>query len=206
MDLFYTAPINNGVSIAILWQYFNAGVFVDYSFYVWTPTAGQTWDDFEAAALAAQASYASGHSYTVANAQMWYGHVQTALSIPMYVNGVAKTGYSAATGSAVVAGGSGVARFYIDENNDGSGAALFSEVFADSVQAYVLNASNVYIPSAVSVDASRKYVDITFKQQTFSSSNALITLLGGLASFLTGATFGAAPNGTAVKILVLGKK
>lgn len=126
--------------------------------------------------------------------------------VPMYVNGVAKTGYSAASGSATVAGGSGVARFYLDSNNDGTGTALYSEVYPTTVQAYVLNSANVYIPSAVTVDGSRKYIDITMKQQAFSSSNALISLIGGLASFITGQTFGAAPNGTAINVLVIGKQ
>lgn len=120
--------------------------------------------------------------------------------VPMYVNGVAKTGYSAATGTATVAGGGGVARFYLDSNNDGTGTALYSEVYANSVQAYVLNSSNVFIPSAVSVDGALKYVDITIKQQAFTGIQVVgINVLGSAA-------LGAAANGTVINVLVIGKK
>lgn len=168
-------------------------------------------------------SYSTSHSYGVgANSIIWSYYDKSLVAqdiaaatsslatqmatVPMYVNGVAKTGYSAASGTATVAGGSGVARFYLDSNNDGTGTALYSEVYATTVQAYVLNSANVYIPSAVSVDGSRKYVDITMKQQAFSSTNALVSLLGALASFVTGQTFGAAPNGTVLNVLLIGKQ
>lgn len=119
--------------------------------------------------------------------------------VPMFVSGVAKTGTFAVTGAPSVAGGAGVARFYIDSNGDGTGTAP-SEVYTDSLQAVVWNSANVYIPSAVSVDASKEYIDVTLKQQAFSG----ITVVG--INVLGSAALNNAPNGTTVRCFVIVKK
>lgn len=72
MDVFFTAPIDNGVNIATIYQYFNGGVYTDYSFSLFLPTTGQTIADLEVAALASEVSYRTAHSYTVSNLQKWY--------------------------------------------------------------------------------------------------------------------------------------
>jgi hypothetical protein len=72
MDLFFTAPIDNGVNLVYIWMYFNAGSYVDFSFVLFIPTAGQTRLDLEAAGTTAHTTYASAHSYTVTNIQKWY--------------------------------------------------------------------------------------------------------------------------------------
>lgn len=120
-------------------------------------------------------------------------------ALPTLVSGVAKTGTFFVTGSPTVAGGSGVVRFYIDSNGDGTGTAP-SEVYASSLQTVVVNGSNLFVPSVVSVDTNRKYIDVTMLRQNFTS-----TLLS-LVNVLTGATLGSAPNGTTINCLVLVKK
>lgn len=116
--------------------------------------------------------------------------------LPMYVSGVAKTGYYAVVGAPSVSGGSGVARFYIDTNGDGTGTAP-SAVFTSSLNAMVLNSSNVFVPASITVDTSRKYIDISMKYQTFGTG------LAGLLSVITSAVISAAPNGTVVNCFVL---
>lgn len=69
MDKFFTAPIDNGSTIGYIWQYFSTGVGVDSSFYIATPTAGETEAQFEAAGLAASITYDTTHSYTITNTQ-----------------------------------------------------------------------------------------------------------------------------------------
>lgn len=201
MDLFYTSPIFNATSLAMLWQYFTVGASTDYSFLVWVPTAGQTWDDFEAAAAAAQAAYATAQGYSITNNEPWYEHVLTAVgaALPMYVNGVAKIGTFPVVASPSVAGGSGVVRFYIDSNGDGTGTAP-SEVYAGSLQAVVVNSTTVYQISSVSVDTNRKYIDITMRALTFATG------LAGLISVVTGASLANAANGTVVNCFVVVKK
>lgn len=120
-------------------------------------------------------------------------------ALPMLVSGVAKANTYPIVGAPSVAGGAGVARFFIDSNGDGTGTAP-SAVFASSLQAVVVNASNVYIPSSVTVDTNRKYIDVGLKELTFAS-----TILS-LINVLTGASLGAAPNATVVNCFVLVQK
>lgn len=148
----------------------------------------------QTAVLNAIATYATGASYTVVN------NVGLPISIPpMLVGGVAKSGYYPVVGTATVAAGAGVARFYIDSNGDGTGTAP-SEVESTSLQAVVLNTSNVFMPASITVDTNRKYIDITMYRLSFTS-----TLLS-LINVLTGATLGAATNGTVVNCLVFVKQ
>lgn len=129
---------------------------------------------------------------------VWLFDTVTAIP-PMLVGGVAKSGYYPVVGTATVAAGAGVARFYIDSNGDGTGTAP-SEVESTSLQAVVLNTSNVFMPASITVDTNRKYIDITMYRLSFTS-----TLLS-LINVLTGATLGAATNGTVVNCLVFVKQ
>lgn len=72
MDLYFIAPDAGGNSILIVYEYFNAGVSVDYSFLILVPTAGQTFEDLRQAAITNEAAYRALHSYTVANTQRYY--------------------------------------------------------------------------------------------------------------------------------------
>lgn len=116
-----------------------------------------------------------------------------------FSSGTTKQGTFPYVSSAAVAGGAGVVRFYLTDDGTSSGNAVFETIDSDSVQIQVVNSSALYVPSAVSVDASNKYIDVTMKQQVFSTG------LAGLLSVITGATLSAAANGTVVKCTVLGK-
>lgn len=77
MDVFVTAPQDAGTSVAPIYQFFNAGVYVDYSFFFFTPTAGQTQEDLRVATASHIATYASAHSYTVSSTSGWYPDTAT---------------------------------------------------------------------------------------------------------------------------------
>lgn len=134
-------------------------------------------------------------SLTITSSNMTYLN-DTLESIPMYVSGVAKTGYYAVVGAPSVAGGAGVARFYIDSNGDGTGTAP-SAVFSSSLQAVVWNSTAAYIPQSITVDTNRKYIDVKMGTLNFSTG------LAGILSVLTGASIANAANGTTVNCLVL---
>lgn len=163
------------------------------------------------AANAAVASFATSQGYPLTNGIIWpyttTDQVNAAIAAatstlgapPMIVSGVAKSNTYAVTGAPAVAGGSGVARFYIDSNGDGTGTAP-SEVETDSLSATVWNTAASYLPEAFTVDTNRKYIDITEGKLNFSTG------LAGLLNVLTGATIGAAANGTVVHAFVIVKK
>lgn len=119
-----------------------------------------------------------------------------ASALPMYVSGVAKTDYFAVVGAPAVAGGAGVARFYIDSNGDGTGTAP-SAVFAPSLQAVVPSSTATYQMQSYTVDTSRKYIDV--KMGTLSTG------LAGIIPILTGA-IGNSVNSTIVNCFVLVQK
>lgn len=150
--------------------------------------------DFQAAAAAAILSYASGAGYSITAAG-----INSPIDSLMYAAGVAKYAYVPITAAPAVAGGAGVARFFIDTNGDGTGTAP-AEVFAPSVQAVVVNATGAYVMTAVTVDTNRKYIDVTMKALTFSG----ITVVG--IPVLGSQSLVAAANGVVVNCLVFVKK
>lgn len=77
MDVHYTAPQDGGSTVAVIYQFFNAGVYVDYSFVLITPTHGQTQNDLYDLAHASMVSYATAHSYTVSAETGWYPDAAT---------------------------------------------------------------------------------------------------------------------------------
>lgn len=119
-----------------------------------------------------------------------------ASAVPMYVSGVAKTGYYAVVAAPAVAGGAGVARFYIDSNGDGTGTAP-SAVFSGSLQAVVPSSTATYQLQSFTVDTNRKYIDV--KMGTLSTG------LAGIIPILTGA-IGNTANSTVVNCFVLVQK
>lgn len=190
---------NNGATAQIDYAIFdNSNAYVASST-VWVSLATATDSDSVVALLAAAVAADSvtiGHTVTAANVLIPGG---LPAALPMYVSGVAKTGYFAVVGAPVVAGGAGVARFYLDTNGDGTGTAP-SEVYAPSLQAIIVNASAAYVVTAVTVDTNRKYIDVTMKAVTFSG----VTVVG--ISVLGSQSLVAAANGTSVNCLVLVKK
>lgn len=120
-------------------------------------------------------------------------------AVPMMVAGVAKSSTYAVVGAPAVAGGAGVARFYIDSNGDGTGTAP-SEVYASSLQAVIVNSTSSYVLTGVSVDTNRKYIDVTMKALTFAG----ITVAG--IGVLGSQSLVAAANATVVNCSVFVKK
>lgn len=72
MDVYITAPIDNGATIGVIFQFFNAGVYQSQGFILYAPSGGDDFDDIKAAALTGMNTYASAHSYTVSNVSWWF--------------------------------------------------------------------------------------------------------------------------------------
>lgn len=132
-------------------------------------------------------AYAALANYTLA-----VGDITMAVPSLARVSGVSKMNLFPIMASPAVAGGSGVARFYIDSNGDGTGTAP-SAVYTASLQAVVVNTTASYLPQSITVDTNRKYIDVKMGQ--------LATGLAGIIPILTGAVANAA-NGTVVNCLV----
>lgn len=116
--------------------------------------------------------------------------------LPMQVGAVKKSGFYPVVASPTVAGGVGVARFFVDSNGDGTGTAP-SEIELASLQAVVVNTTASYLPQSMTADTNRKYIDVKMGQ--------LATGLAGIIPILTGAVANAA-NGTIVNCTVFVKK
>lgn len=178
--------------------YDNAGAILTHFGNVSVATNFPTTDpDLDVAIRAAIVADAATHSHTITAADVI--NPFAGFSMRTFVSGVMKDKAFPYVSSAAVAGGAGVVRFYLTDDGTSGGNAVYSEIFADSIQPVVLNSANLYIPSAVSIDAAKKYVDVTMQQQTFATG--LVALL----NVVTGASFTPAPNGTTVKVTVLGK-
>lgn len=150
---------------------------------------------YRAAIVSAITAYATAHSLTLNEGIVW----PYPTNPQDIVSGVSKASTYFVTGAPVVAGGAGVVRFYIDSNGDGSGTAP-SEVYASSLQAVVVNGTNLYQITAVTVDVAKKYIDIGMKALTFTGITLLSTnILGSVA-------LNNAANGIAVNCLVLVKQ
>lgn len=157
-------------------------------------------DSLPDAMVAAVIAWSTTNSYGTLTATDVIGmDYQPVVTTPMYVSGVAKTGYFAVVDSPTIAGGAGVARFYLDTNGDGTGTAP-SEVYTPSLQAVVVNTTGAYVLTNVSVDANRKYIDITMKALTFGG----VTVLG--VNVLGSQSLVAAANSIAVNCFVFVKK
>lgn len=77
MDLYFLAPDAGGNSLLIVYEFFNAGVAVDYSFIILVPSAGASFEDLRQITIAAATAYATLHSYTVTNPQRYYPNPAT---------------------------------------------------------------------------------------------------------------------------------
>lgn len=124
---------------------------------------------------------------------------QLVISIPMVVSGIAKTNTYPVVGAPTVAGGAGVARFFIDSNGDGTGTAP-SEVYTSSLQATVFNTTLGYVPQSFTVDTSKKYIDVKMGSLSFSG----LTILG--QTVLGAQSVANAANGIVVNCSVFVKK
>lgn len=121
------------------------------------------------------------------------------LGVSEYVGGVAKTGTYAVAAAPVVAGGAGVARFYVDTNGDGTGTAP-SEIEIATLQTVVTNTTLGYVPQSFTVDTSRKYIDVKMGALSFSG----LTILG--QTVLGAQSIANAANGITVNCFVIVKQ
>lgn len=97
----------------------------------------------------------------------------------------------------------GVATFNIA---DGSGNAIIATgIWKETMNIWIEDGANLYNFSNVTLSVDKKTITVTVKRITFSSSNVLINLLGGVLSALTGVVFASAANGTVVYLSVEGK-
>lgn len=158
-------------------------------------------DDLATATVSSVIAWASTNSYgtLTSNDIIGVDFKPILSSPPMIVSGVAKTGTYAVAASPVVAGGSGVARFYVDSNGDGTGTAP-SEIETATLQAVVLNTTLGYVPQSITVDTNRKYVDIKMGTLSFTG----VTVLGLNVLGSQGITNAA--NGIVVNCLVIVKQ
>lgn len=173
---------------------------------VYCSTSGLTTQgQIQSAALTAIQAFAVANSFTYSVVLKTFdldadvNSLISASALPMYVSGTQKANTYPIVAAPTVAGGSGVARFCIDSNGDGTGTAP-SEVYADSLQAVVYSTTGNYVIQSVTVDTNRKYIDVKMGVLTFTTG------IAGLLNVLTGATIGNAANGTAIKCTVFVKK
>lgn len=176
MDLFYTAPVDNGTSIATIWLYFTAGSYTDFSFSLFLPTAGQTQIDQEAHTVASQATYATAHSYSVTNTQSWYGIIPTLPVAPAsYQTIVSQTG----TAAPAVSGGFTPANTY-------AGAPTFTwartgaGVYTLTASSAVFNTSKtgVFISPLQNLNASVRGVVTSSTVVTITTAVQSVAVLG----------------------------
>lgn len=96
----------------------------------------------------------------------------------------------------------GVCTIYLTQNGLSAGLAYYVSV-KGIVVAFTGNDTN--LGKSYTISGDLKTLTITATQQSFSSGNALLNLLGGLVSVLTGVTVAAVPNGTQLTAIVTGK-
>jgi len=90
----------------------------------------------------------------------------------------------------------GAVTFYMTNGGGSGGAALCTQT-PDHVDIYIVDATNTY-GWGHTITNSNKNLNISVNVRTFTSGNALLNLIGGLVSVLTGTSLSPAPNGTVV--------
>lgn len=103
-------------------------------------------------------------------------------------------------GTVTITSGAGVK--YLTDDGTATGNALLASSLG--VLAWINSSSNSY-PCQGVLSGDLKTLTIGANQQGTTSTNALVSLLGGLGSFLTGVNYSAAPNSTVVNYLILGQ-
>ncbi len=111
-----------------------------------------------------------------------------------YVNGLFKPTARVEVVTGTVT--SGVATFYITDNNLSTGNALFANVYY--VNAGILDDSANYAWGTYTLAANKKSITMSAKKQAFAG----VTVLG--ISVLGSVSFTNVPNGTTVYLIVIG--
>lgn len=109
--------------------------------------------------------------------------------LSFYQGSTMKSGVKAVTKSVNVA--SGVATFYLTDTGLLTGAAIFTDVFMESINLSISDAAAAY-QMAYSLSGDKKTLTVTVNKLT--TSNILTGILGQAA----------APNGTVVRLLIFG--
>lgn len=126
--------------------------------------------------------------------------VMSSMTRQTWVNGIKKSNVKELMTSASVL--SGVVSFNLTDSS--TGLAVFSNIYKESVSVWVEDDNDEFEFSGYSVAGDRKSLGININRRSTSSTNALINLLGGVTTFLTGITYVAAPNGTVVYLSIKG--
>lgn len=102
------------------------------------------------------------------------------------------------TDNTTIAGGSGIATFYLTSDHTSGGTALCSAVIANSVRGSWTDDQGNYNPGVTTVDGALKYVTVKTTKQ---SANGLVLLS---TTVLGSITYPSAPNGTTVTLFAIG--
>lgn len=195
-DVQITAPQDGGSTIAIIYQFFGSGGYVDYSFLLMLPTLGQTQQDIYNAAIANMSSYAAAQGYSLtSNVTGWYPDVATASkpgvissSTASFIAALAAQVQPQSYQAIVSQSGTSAPSILITPVNTYSGTPTFSWA-RTGTGVYTLTASSpvfstsgktgVLTSPPANPVANFKYVVTSSTVITFTSSvNALVSLLG----------------------------
>lgn len=122
----------------------------------------------------------------------------------VWVNGIQKVTVKEYLASATVSNGNVVFPLTDDGQLLQASQPIFEHVFLHSVNLFVHDSANTYAFGVPVLSVDRKSLTVPIRKLGFTSQNALITLLGGLASFLTGASYSAPANGLTVYLQIKG--
>lgn len=103
--------------------------------------------------------------------------------------------------SKVNTNGSGQAVFYLTDTGLVGGVALFNTIKNVSIN---VNIGNAAIQKSYTVSGDLKTLTVSLTQQTFTSTNVLLTLLGAVTGAFTNVSYPAAGSGIAVELRVEG--
>lgn len=122
---------------------------------------------------------------------------------PFYRSGTLKTGVKEFITSGTCSSGS--VTFYLTDNGASNGNAIFTNVYKESANFWIEDANNAYQFSSYSLSGDKKTLTLGITRLGTSAGTALLNLIGGTLSVLTGITFGnAATNGTTVYLAIKG--
>ncbi len=122
--------------------------------------------------------------------------------IAIYRQGTLKTAAKEYLDSAVVSGGT--VTFPLTLDHTSTGTAIFTNVYKESANFRVDDNAAAYQFGGFTLSANKKTLTMTATKLGTTSANALLNLIGGVVSVVTGITFTAAPNGVVVHLSIKG--
>lgn len=97
---------------------------------------------------------------------------------------------------------SGSGTIYLTDDGTASGNALLSSAPFPPM-CWINSSANSY-PAQGTISGDLKTLTINANQQGTTNTNALINLLGGLTSLVSGITYTSVPNGTVANYILIG--